>query len=49
VVGLLTDVDRRRRMGTAGRRAVESYFNWDRVGRELIAIDEEFRVGAGRG
>jgi phosphatidyl-myo-inositol dimannoside synthase len=43
ITGLLADPERRRRMGAAGRRAVESYFNWDRVARDLIRIDEEFR------
>lgn len=49
VVGLLSDVAWRRRLGAAGRRAVESYFNWDRVGRDLMAIDEEFRVRSSPG
>ena len=40
---LLDDEALRRRMGAAGRRAVESYYNWDRVARDLIRIDEEFR------
>jgi hypothetical protein len=30
-------------MGAAGRRAVETYYNWDRVGRDLMRIDAEFR------
>jgi phosphatidylinositol alpha-1,6-mannosyltransferase len=40
---LLTDDALRRRMGAAGRRAVETYYNWDRVANDLIAIDREFR------
>lgn len=44
VVRLLGDEALRRRMGAAGRRAVETYYNWDRVARDLIAIDEEFRL-----
>jgi phosphatidyl-myo-inositol dimannoside synthase len=40
---LLADEALRRRMGAAGRRAVESYYNWDRVARDLIAIDRQFR------
>lgn len=43
IVRLLSDETLRRTMGAAGRRAVESYYNWDRVGRDLIRIDEEFR------
>lgn len=33
----------RRRMGAAGRRAVETYYNWDRVCRDLQRVAEEFR------
>jgi phosphatidylinositol alpha-1,6-mannosyltransferase len=40
---LLADEALRRSMGDAGRRAVETYYNWDRVSRDLIRIDEEFR------
>jgi phosphatidylinositol alpha-1,6-mannosyltransferase len=40
---LLGDAELRRRMGAAGRRAVETYYNWDRVARDLIRIDGEFR------
>jgi len=40
---LLGDPDLRRRLGAAGRKAVETYYNWDRVARDLIAIDAEFR------
>jgi phosphatidylinositol alpha-1,6-mannosyltransferase len=43
IVTLLGDAGLRRRMGAAGRRAVEAYYNWDRVARDLIAIDREFR------
>jgi len=28
-------------MGAAGRRAVETYYNWDRVVRDLRAIEAE--------
>ncbi|HEY6808748.1 MAG TPA: glycosyltransferase family 4 protein [Gemmatimonadales bacterium] len=45
---LLGDPELRARLGAAGRRAVESYFNWDRVARDLIAIDGEFRVTPAR-
>lgn len=34
VRALLADPARRERMGRAARRAVESYYNWDRVARE---------------
>jgi hypothetical protein len=30
-------------LGEAGRRAVVEYYNWDRVVRDLIGIDEELR------
>lgn len=43
VTRLLSDDELRRRMGAAGRRAVETYYNWDRVARDLIRIDGEFR------
>jgi phosphatidylinositol alpha-1,6-mannosyltransferase len=45
---LLGDAELRARLGAAGRRAVETYFNWDRVARDLIAIDAEFRVTPAR-
>ncbi|HXF96878.1 MAG TPA: glycosyltransferase family 4 protein [Gemmatimonadales bacterium] len=38
IIALLGDAERRRRMGAAGRRAVETYYNWDRVVRDLRAI-----------
>ncbi len=41
---LLADGELRRRMGAAGREAVEQYYNWDRVAADLIAIDREFRA-----
>jgi phosphatidyl-myo-inositol dimannoside synthase len=44
ITRLLADVELRRRMGAAGRRAVETYYNWDRVTRDLRLIDEEFRL-----
>ncbi len=43
ITRLLGDPALRRRLGDAGRRAVETYYNWDRVVRDLIAIDREFR------
>ncbi|MGQ0650436.1 MAG: glycosyltransferase family 4 protein [Gemmatimonadaceae bacterium] len=35
---LLGDADLRRRMGAAGRRAVETHYNWDRVAAETRAF-----------
>jgi phosphatidylinositol alpha-1,6-mannosyltransferase len=42
-IRLLGDESLRRRMGHAGRAAVEEYYNWDRVAADLRRIDEEFR------
>ncbi len=39
---LLEDRALGRRMGKAGRRAVERYYNWDRVTTDVRAIGEEF-------
>src|SRR3989441_2709447 len=38
---LLGDAELAQRMGAAGRRAVETYYNWDRVVRDLRAIEAE--------
>lgn len=38
---LLADDALARRVGAAGRRAVESHYNWDRVVRDLRAIEDE--------
>lgn len=38
---LLADPALARRIGSGGRRAVETYFNWDRVVRDLRAIESE--------
>jgi phosphatidyl-myo-inositol dimannoside synthase len=43
IVALLGDEAARRCMGAAGRRAVETFYNWDRVARDVIRIDDEFR------
>lgn len=43
ITRLLGDDETRRGMGAAGRRAVERYYNWDRVGRDFLEIDREFR------
>jgi phosphatidylinositol alpha-1,6-mannosyltransferase len=44
--GLLADAALRQRLGAAGRRAVETYYNWDRVAADLIRIDAAFRSPA---
>jgi phosphatidyl-myo-inositol dimannoside synthase len=41
IIRLLADPDAARRVGAAGRRAVETYYNWDRVVRDLRAIEAE--------
>jgi phosphatidylinositol alpha-1,6-mannosyltransferase len=41
VIGLLADPERRARLGAAGRRAVETYYNWDRVVRDVRGIEAE--------
>jgi phosphatidyl-myo-inositol dimannoside synthase len=47
VVGaLLDDPARRARLGAAGRRAVESHYNWDRVTADLARIGHELGVSA---
>jgi phosphatidylinositol alpha-1,6-mannosyltransferase len=43
ITRLLGDEALRKRLGAAGRRAVETYYNWDRVARDLMRIDGEFR------
>ncbi|MGH7521470.1 MAG: glycosyltransferase family 4 protein, partial [Gemmatimonadales bacterium] len=43
VTELLSDPERRQRLGAAGRRAVETYYNWDRVVQELMEIDRRYR------
>jgi phosphatidylinositol alpha-1,6-mannosyltransferase len=39
---LLDDALLRARLGQAGRRSVESYYNWDRVAADLARIGREF-------
>jgi len=39
---ILGDPALAKKLGAGGRQAVESYFNWDRVTREMIAIADEF-------
>lgn len=41
IARLLDDAALRARLGTAGRRAVESQYNWDRVTRDLMRIGHE--------
>jgi phosphatidylinositol alpha-1,6-mannosyltransferase len=41
---LLEDRDLALRLGSAGRRAVESYYNWDRVTADLADIGHELGV-----
>jgi len=40
---LLADPARRHKLGAAGRKAVETYYNWDRVVKDLMDIDARFR------
>jgi phosphatidylinositol alpha-1,6-mannosyltransferase len=46
ICGLLADSAAARRMGENGRRAVETYFNWDRVVRDLRDIESQVVSGA---
>jgi phosphatidylinositol alpha-1,6-mannosyltransferase len=39
---LLRDRDLARRLGEGGRAAVESFFNWDRVARDVVDIAEKY-------
>jgi phosphatidylinositol alpha-1,6-mannosyltransferase len=43
---LLEDRTLGQRLGAAGRRAVESYYNWDRVTADLADIGHELGVPA---
>jgi phosphatidyl-myo-inositol dimannoside synthase len=43
VRGLLADPERARTLGAAGRRAVESFYNWPRVIADLRAISATAR------
>ena len=44
VRALLADPALRERLGRAGRLAVESHYNWDRVTREVRAMGQDFGV-----
>jgi phosphatidyl-myo-inositol dimannoside synthase len=43
---LLADASLRARLGAAGRRAVESHYNWDRVTADLRRIGHDLGLGA---
>ncbi|PYP59382.1 MAG: hypothetical protein DMD40_03410 [Gemmatimonadetes bacterium] len=40
---LLANPERRKQLGAAGRKAVETYYNWDRVANQLMEIDRRYR------
>jgi phosphatidylinositol alpha-1,6-mannosyltransferase len=46
---LLADPERRRAMGAAGRKAVVTHYNWDRVARETAAFAERVAGVSSRG
>jgi phosphatidyl-myo-inositol dimannoside synthase len=48
VRSLLDNPERAKTMGTAGRRAVETYYNWDRVAADLLRIGHELGGPANR-
>ena len=41
---LLGNPQRRKQLGAAGRKAVETYYNWDRVANDLMEIDRRYRM-----
>src|SRR5205807_4697176 len=43
IIALLANPERRTQLGSAGRKAVESYYNWDRVVRDLMEVDRRYR------
>ena len=45
IIRLLADRELAQRIGAAGRRAVETHYNWDRVVRDLRAIEAEVVAG----
>jgi phosphatidylinositol alpha-1,6-mannosyltransferase len=48
VRGLLRDPERAHTMGTAARREIERFYNWDRVVKEIVGIAEEFATPSAR-
>jgi D-inositol-3-phosphate glycosyltransferase len=46
VARLLDDDELRARLGAAGRRAVETRYNWDRVTRDLVRLGHELGARA---
>lgn len=46
---LLSDPERRKKLGAAGRRAVESYYNWDRVANDIIRIEASYSLASPAG
>ena len=43
---LLASPERRKQLGAAGRRAVESYYNWDRVTKDIIRIEASYSLAS---
>ena len=41
---LLGNPERRKQLGAAGRRAVETFYNWDRVARDFIRIEASYSL-----
>jgi starch synthase len=46
---LLANPERRKQLGAAGRRAVESYYNWDRVAQDIIRIEASYSLASRAG
>jgi GT2 family glycosyltransferase/glycosyltransferase involved in cell wall biosynthesis len=46
VISLLRDPDRRRRLGRAGRKAVEQTYGWDAAAGQLMRLYEQYTVQA---
>lgn len=43
---LLANPERRKRLGAAGRRAVETHYNWDRVVQDIIRIEASYSLAS---
>jgi phosphatidylinositol alpha-1,6-mannosyltransferase len=43
---LLSDSERSKKLGAAGRKAVETYYNWDRVAKEFIRIEASYSLAS---